>query len=190
MTVLNGNVAIDNLELDGYLNGINITELDQETVKLTGEQYISATLNFNNNNIDVNDLNINQHLNGINVDYYVNNISNVMHYDKIHVEDLEVSGNFEALSSNFDSKQYKNRRLSKSENQTISVPFHIENSNINVLKADYINDFPYRSLFNWDLIHSLIYAKIVNGSMYMDSQLTNLIIVKKYLIGYNFFSMF
>lgn len=171
MSLLNGIVSIENLKLDGYLNGINITELDQETVKLTGEQYVSSKLIFNDQ-IESDHLTVMEHLNKINVDEYVNNVSeDVIQFDKLHVENLEIRGNFETIYTNFDPKDYNNRRLSKTQNQTIEVPIYIENSNIDVLHAENINDYSYKDLFTWDLIHQIIDSKVQNGTMYLDSKL-------------------
>lgn len=165
--VLNGIVTVENLEMDGLFNGINVTKLDQESVKLNGEQYVSSNLHFNNN-LQVKELKIMETLNDIEMANYVLKtqiLENTNEIESIHVENLEIIGNLEATKINFDPRTYDERRLSKTKEQIIESPFTVNNGKIHHLRTKFVNNIPYTNIFGGKSVVDAIVAKINNREL-------------------------
>lgn len=67
---LQANVTFKHLQLDGLFNFINATELDLNSIKLFGDQYVDAELIFENDDhlhIDANQIDVLETINDINV---------------------------------------------------------------------------------------------------------------------------
>lgn len=168
MSVLNGNVSIANLQLDGYLDGVSVTQLDQESVKTSGEQYISANLQFNNNELEVQDLSVMNQLNDVKV-VDMNRYEDVaLNFENLRAENVEILGNLVADLSHFEPKAYEARRLSKSKNQTVLAPFYVDNCAIGTIDAVKMNERDYEELFGVDYLSGLVYEKISAGEIVIE----------------------
>ncbi|XP_055544277.1 uncharacterized protein LOC129729603 [Wyeomyia smithii] len=94
---IKGNVSIDRLTLGGLIDGLNVTELDMNSIKLYGDQYTEATLIFEippgdtGPDIEVNELRIEKQL------------STKSGYLKIDQEELIVAGDVTVNSLSVDS---------------------------------------------------------------------------------------
>lgn len=70
MTTLNANVRFEHLNIGGLINGINITEVDMNSIKLFGDQYTNAELIFEDGdylNIEAGQLEVLDTVNNISV---------------------------------------------------------------------------------------------------------------------------
>lgn len=101
ITHFNGSIEFLDLELGGLFSGINVTELDRDTIKLNGDQYTEAELEIVGENAEydlmVNEMLIENSINGESVDDIIAGKNNVIHddveIDDLYVENLEVRFN-------------------------------------------------------------------------------------------------
>lgn len=172
---LNGEVAFENLLLEGLYGGVNVTKLDQESLKLTGEQYIEATLNFKSENpetldIIATDFTITETLNSLQeTDFYFTNdpfrkLRSVSVLESANCDNLTVESIFGPMS-NFDIEQFDNMKLSISGNQQISQQFTVKNLEVDDLKANFINDVPYKQLFEYEHYYNIVSRRLLRGQM-------------------------
>lgn len=175
---LSGEIEFENLHLKGLFNNINVTEFDQEALKLNGHQFISSTLMFLDN-LQVDDLEVQDTINAVNVtDYYFKNgnriFNNPINFDAITVSNLVINGNLETENSSFNFEDFDKRRMSKTKNQNISGNFTIKTSKIDSLKPDYMNDIFYEDLFSKEVQAEKILDLILQNKISINSELKSL----------------
>lgn len=56
VSLIPGLLTIENLDLSGLFDDVNITELDQLSVKINGDQYVSSTIIFDESDSNLNEL--------------------------------------------------------------------------------------------------------------------------------------
>lgn len=156
--VLPGIVHFENLEIDGLYNGVNITKLDEETVKLTGEQYISSTLIFRNK-LQVNNLQILETINNKTLDQ-LNSAKNTFDLDKIKVETLEIRGNLRG-HLNFNET---------TRNHTCEL----KKAKIDQLEAITINNIASHR-FSYDFIKENLKNRLEQGNFSAESEKSSII---------------
>lgn len=175
LSMLNGEVAFENLFLEGLYGGVNVTKLDQESVKLTGEQYIEATLNFLSEipeTIDIiaTDFTITETLNSLpETDFYFTNdqfreLHGISVMESANCDNLTVESIFGPIS-NFDIEQFDNLKLSISNDQHIPQQFAVKNLKVDDLKANFINDVPYKELFEYEHYYNIVSRRLLRGQM-------------------------
>lgn len=151
--LLLGSATFENLYLQGLYDGINISKLDQETVKLSGDQFLSSNLIFEDG-VSMNVLNITEKLNDINIEDYLFSNSDFtvgdIQFTKMAAEKVYVQGKANLHIKNFDLDDFDKRRLSLTRDQTISAGYYAKNLQANTMRALYVNDIPYKDLFDAD----------------------------------------
>lgn len=170
INVLNGDVTINHLFITGLFDGINITQLNEETVKLNGEQFISAELTFSDDVHVDGDFKINGTLNDLTPDSYIfktgNRIlPNLNALENIEVDSLTVDGNFKGRISNFDLDKFNKKRLSLSRDQHVTETYFVKNLEVENLNASKINNYDYRYLTDEDRHRALLLDKILTNQV-------------------------
>lgn len=130
-----GNVFVKNLFVDGLFDFINITELDENAIKLSGEQFTGAELLFDGNNgqLNINNIEILKTCNGHQLEDFVL-IDEELHLDgnvivdNIQVDELIVEGEVQGKTINgIDLTEFDTIRLSRTkQKQTITGPYHVK----------------------------------------------------------------
>ncbi|GJQ64970.1 hypothetical protein Trydic_g7135 [Trypoxylus dichotomus] len=151
MSVLNGNVIVDHLFITGLFDGINISQLNDETVKLNGSQFISSSLTFADEVNVAGDFKINDSLNGIKSDAYIfktgdRYLPSTDSLEEIDVHTLLVEGDFKGKISNFDIDKFDKNRISLVKDQKITEKYIVTNLHVDNLNASKINNYDYKDL--------------------------------------------
>ncbi|XP_074039462.1 female sterile (1) Nasrat [Leptinotarsa decemlineata] len=168
MNFLNGAVTIGNLRVNGTYDGIDIAQLDESLVKLTGEQFLASTLIFTDD-VTVENLEITGKLNELEHTEYLYTdgdmkMPNNVAFDRILVENLHVQGNFTGNFSNLDLADFSRRYLSFTKNQTVAAQFHIGSSDVDNLFADDVNGQVFGKLFNETWFLDTVRQMLNNGT--------------------------
>lgn len=153
--LLLGSTIFENLHLEGLYDKVNVSKLDQETVKISGDQFLSSSLIFADD-VSVNKLNISESLNNIPAENYLFTNSDFttsedefVKFLNVTVEKIQVHGNTSLLNmQNFDLEDFDRRRLSFTKKQTINGSYNVNQSNTNTMKSLFVNEIPYDRLFN------------------------------------------
>lgn len=93
ISYIKGDLEFMDLKLGGLFSGINVTELDRDTIKTNGDQYTEAELEFvtdNDYDIIANKILIEDSINGQSVDDLIAERKNIVIHDHIELDDLEV----------------------------------------------------------------------------------------------------
>lgn len=145
-----GNVMIRELYTDGLFNFINVTELDQNSIKVTGEQFTEAELIFESSdeiNFDADTVEIQRSFNGltqndlIGVHESVEINGNVV-VNSALINDLVISGevNGNGMLNEINLGEFDTNRFSRTRTQDITSMFYIENVEItNDIDSNYAN---------------------------------------------------
>lgn len=134
-----GNVIFNELFLEGLFDYINVTELDQNSIKLFGEQYTEAELIFERDNqaisIEVNELEIRERLNDESVDNFIGLDENVEINEDIILASIKsnecilngeiIGGHDLARVNGYPIKVIENAHFSRKQPQQIIEPFHV-----------------------------------------------------------------
>lgn len=169
ITLLKGNVVIDNAEVEGKFNGENITQIEQDLVKLSGVQHVSSTFIFEED-LEVENLEVTQTLNNMTLEDYLSTdddeeIDTDVKLKDIQVENVTIEGSFIGNISGFDIKDFSDKYLSYSKDQTIDKHYDIIYSTIDNLKAERINNEKYEDLFNHKKISEKMKEKLNSGQV-------------------------
>lgn len=151
ITLLKGNIIIDNIAVDGKFNGENVTQIEQDLVKLTGEQSILSSLTFVEE-VEVEKLEALETLNGVTLEEHLakdddEEIDSEYRFEEIEVENVTVEGNFSGSIPQVDITNFDEKYLSYSKDQVIDVHFDIVHSTIENLKVESLNGEDYEDLF-------------------------------------------
>lgn len=184
ISILEGNVFFTNLRIEGFYDLINVTELDENSIRTFGEQYTEAQLEFvDENGIITDSLEIVSHLNKIPVDEYYRIYDEIeleeASFENLEIDSLTIECNIEGNGTlnGIDLKEFDMKRLSHSRNQTIPEGFSVGNAivesnfvvnNINGFESDYI--LPILENFNniTDVIRSenmFLQKMIITGNI-------------------------
>lgn len=151
ITLLKGNVIVDNAVVEGKFNGENVTQIDQDLVKLNGEQYVSSTLIFAEE-LTVENFEMTETLNDVKLEEYLSKddeeIDPDMKFEDVEVEDLTVEGGFTGSIPQIDIKDFNEKYLSYSKDQVIDVHFDIVQSTVENLEVDNLNNEKYDEFFS------------------------------------------
>lgn len=154
-----GNIVISHMYLDGLFDGINITEIDQNAIKLSGEQFTGAEISFVNSgsdalDCDIENIEIVKTFNGLRLDDFILIEDDLKLFGKVvvnnfHAKRLTVSGEIKgkSLINKLDVKELDAVRFSRSKKQEISNPCHIEYAIVDGnFDADLINGYDVKKL--------------------------------------------
>lgn len=198
-----GNVYFNKLQLNGLFNYVNITELDDRAIKLSGEQYTEVELVFEKGvilDLDVNELEIRKTLNNIDVNQFISIDEDFeLHQDvtlnALVVENCTIYGKIESSIegdgsvNGWNLRELKNLYLSKNYEQKINVPYFVNTAIVKAgFHAEFVNGFHFPSIIetlknfkgNDELqqSHVNVDLMIVNGCVTLDN-----------VNGYNFNSI-
>lgn len=156
VNAMSGNVIFRDLRIDGLIDFVNVTELDENAIRLSGDQYTEVELIFDQNafdDIDVQAENINilRTLNGIDLQTLVPldgpiTIAGNVEIDALLATNLDVGNNpmiAMGVLNGLDLLQLDTVRLSRSRSQPILAPYFIRNLRVvGDLQADSVNGLP------------------------------------------------
>lgn len=167
VNTLNGIVNFDNLLVDGLFGNINVSKLDQECVKLTGEQFISSTLIFNDELV-INNLEIEDKLNDLQYSDYLYagddlNITNMLNFNDVYAENMFIEGNFNGVIDQFDLDAFKNSMLSYTKDQNISSNYIVNHLTTNRLSTNSLNGVVLEDIFYYKNAANKINQKLLEG---------------------------
>ncbi|KAK5643724.1 hypothetical protein RI129_007569 [Pyrocoelia pectoralis] len=183
MKTLNGAVVFQNLLVQGLYGDINITKLDQETVKLSGDQFLSSTLTFVNNgamvDLTATKMEISDTLNEFPVNnyYYDSDGSadmdiNLIDLSKVQARKIIIEGNLLGSIDNFSLQEFDEKRLSATRRQQITAKYTIRNLDVENLNAKRVNGELFRKLFDHhyylDHISNSFTAGDLHGDLYLN----------------------
>ncbi|XP_071055796.1 uncharacterized protein PF3D7_1120600 [Onthophagus taurus] len=160
------NVTIENLELDGKINDINITHLLKNAIMLNKNQNISSSLTFNE--LNVTNLVVLNSLNNLPLqDFLFTNGEKHLKIDKlnnINVTNFIVKET-NGIINNFDVEDLQKRALRKNGPQEIFGDIYVDELNINYLNATKINNLYSYELFNSTYFETKIKKIISDGKL-------------------------
>lgn len=149
-----GNLYFDNLEIEDTFDGVNISNLEYNSVKLSGNQYTGCELIIDNSDadivdIDINHLEIRNTLNSVPVSEYIDISENFELYGNVEFTELladnacldGTSINGTTVLNDIDLVEFDNIRFSLTREQTIETTFLIPKVKINGnLSVDVLNN--------------------------------------------------
>lgn len=180
---INGNVTFDNLEIDGVFNGVNITELDLNSIKVLGDQFTEAELIFNNPEEDqlidfkANELRIAQIYNSFKADdlILITNdfeLRSDVFFKDVLIDHLELKQDLTGggVLNNINLENFDRTRFSLSQPQEITGAFHFKSGRIlGNLDVKKINDVEMTNfLENYSNITN-IQNRILNGDISIEN---------------------
>ncbi len=143
-----GNVMIQELYTNGLFNFINVTELDRNSIKLSGEQFTEAELIVESNGeLDVDTIEILQKFNGLTVNDLIRvdeslQINGNVIINSALINDLIITGqvNGNGMVNGNNLHEFDATRFSRERPQEITSMYTIENARIdNEIDATYVN---------------------------------------------------
>lgn len=175
LQTLNGTVGFGNLNLGGLYGSKNVTKIDQESVKLSGEQYISSTLFFNNN-IEVDNLEITQTLNDLSSEEYLfktgdRTIESDVEFDKIVAENMTVENDMIGNITSMDLDKLRKTVLSYSSEQEITGNYTFTNASIVDMVVENINEVFFMNKFDKELLLKEFLQNLMNNKREIRSEL-------------------
>lgn len=155
--------------MEGLLDNSNITYLDENLVKTTGNQYISGSLQFLKKIVAEN-LNVTESINDLPVDELCSCSDNFclekLSFDKLFVGQMEVLGNVNAKQTNFDIDEYKRRTIRLNEPQHIKFPINVLNAHILNFESENWNGVGFNKfLVDIELYKRIIEEKLSTGKL-------------------------
>lgn len=147
------------LSVDGLFNNINVTELDENSVKLLGEQYTGIELVFDESlgsfAIDANALQITTAINEVPVAEFIGLEENVEFFEDITLNSIDVNECFigQEISSGDDYGQINGHNvrslektyMSRSREQQMPESFHVQTAIIRgAFDANFLNNYDFR----------------------------------------------
>lgn len=152
-----GNVLFQDLYTNGLFDFINVTELDRNTIKLTGEQFTEAEIIFESNdeiNIDADTVEIQGSFNGLSVSDFIRideslEIKGNVVINSALIGDLAIIGqvNGNGVINGISLSEFDMIRFSRTRPQDITSMYYIENAIVNGdIDATYVNDLNIEDL--------------------------------------------
>ncbi|XP_045478654.1 uncharacterized protein LOC123683798 [Harmonia axyridis] len=164
---LDGNVSIISTEIQQLIDGVNVTKLDQDSVKTVGEQFISSFLIFEKD-LEAASLEVKEKLNEVSVENFYTTtgdriINQKTKFEKVHVENLSIHKNVEGVFSKLNLKNFTENRLSYSTPQSITEDIVLLNSRTNALDCKE-NKTLCQVILNRKEVKDEMMAKISSGN--------------------------
>lgn len=154
------NIYFDKLQLNGAFDSINITELDENAIKLSGEQYTEVKFVFEDDiDVNVNELEIRKTINKVDVDGFVSidedfEVHGDITLNSLEVNECTISGTIKSPFKNsefineYEIKELERVHLSKTSEQKITAPYIIDMAIVRGdFKADYVNTYHLPSIY-------------------------------------------
>lgn len=152
-----GNVLIRELYTNGLFDFINVTELDQNSIKLMGEQFTEAEIIFEGNdeiNIEADTVEILKSFNGLSVNDLIRIdeslvINRNVVINSALVNDLAIGGqvNGNGVVNGISLSEFDIIRFSRTRPQDITSVYYIENTVVDSnIDATYVNDLNIEDL--------------------------------------------
>lgn len=160
---MHGNVFFSRLNLGGLFNYINATELDENTIKLFGEQYTEAELIFEGPYdgfaVDANALDILTTINKLSVDDFIGVDENFKLNDDITLNTFvanecivggKVNGGLDDGKINgWNVQALEKSYLSKNREQQIFESFHVRTAMLRgTFDANHVNNYDFQEALN------------------------------------------
>ncbi|GAB0091527.1 female sterile (1) nasrat [Sergentomyia squamirostris] len=152
---ITGDIYFHSLTLDGLFNSVNVTELDYNSVKRTGQQHTEAEIIFENDDhedfMDIigGNIEITDSINGFKMHDLIDisrdfELDARVEFEELRVDHLMMEGDLigEFLVNDIDLSDFDRRRLSLSREQTITAPYYIQHANITSINVTTINTYP------------------------------------------------
>jgi hypothetical protein len=167
LSTINGVVTFGSVDTEGFYNSVDVKKLDEELVKLDGEQYISSILNFEDM-IQVNRLEILNSINDIRKDEVFYAHRNPESYP-IRYENIYVEGNVYGDIAGIDLKEFDRSRMSFSKNQVIETEFNISNLNVDNIVLGEVNGVN-SYYFKREALQESLTTKFLEGKLEIKSK--------------------
>ncbi|CAH0560757.1 unnamed protein product [Brassicogethes aeneus] len=169
---LDGSVGFEHIYVEGLFGGQNVSKLDFETIKLSGEQFISSTLIFED--VEIKNLEITKKLNDLppNDYYYVNSdniFDNMVTIDNCKVDTINILKDIKGDIVDFDLENILENTLSFRKDQTISGDFTAKILNVDRLNASRVNGGDYGKLFEQENIYKEMLNKVIRRNMEIEN---------------------
>ena len=140
--VLEGNIFFTNLSLSGLFDGINATELERNSVRTYGDQFIETPIILDPRfHAGANEADIKTHLNGIPTADYIFidggpvNLSSIqeLFFENLEVDNFHLDGDLTGpgFIANLNISEIVMNALSKTRKQTILAPVEVESLTTN-----------------------------------------------------------
>ncbi|KAL3267035.1 hypothetical protein HHI36_011177 [Cryptolaemus montrouzieri] len=174
---LNGNVSIETMDANQFIDGINITKLEQECVKTSGEQFISSVLIFEEN-LETNRLEIANKLNDIPVEKFLSITGNrtLNHnttFDEVETGYIRITDNFVGKIRGIDLNHFFNNRLSYNTPQNITEPFEVGYSQLKTIKCEKLKATSCNMVFDEGHIMRTVFNKVESGELRVKDLIVN-----------------
>lgn len=152
---IGGDIFFTNLKILGLFDGINATELERNSFRTFGDQFIETPLIISESNqAGATSVEIKESLNGVAAKNYLFidqpiNLAAVKDviFNDLHVENLKVKGDIAGPGAleNFNVADFTSSYLSKSQKQKISVPVNIKTLTTNgTFDSEMINGIEFK----------------------------------------------
>lgn len=157
---LHGDVIFQKLETSGLFDGINITEVTLDSIKLFGDQYTQAELVFEQvfmlSEIEANHFYVEKYLNNIEVNNLIKidentHIQSEVNFNELFVDQCDIYGNFHVpeIVNNIQLKDFAHQHLSISRPQYVSTPMKAHTvTMVGNLRNEYVNSVETSSFTN------------------------------------------
>lgn len=156
LSVIDGIVTFGNVEIDGLYDSVDVKKLDEELVKLDGEQYISSTLIFEDE-LTVNELEAETVR------------QKDRSYEFLEAENVVVEGSVYGVIEGFDLEEFNKNRMSLTEDQLIESDLQIEQSFITNMSTGKINQID-SSDFSLESIKDKLSKRMFEGNLEVASK--------------------
>lgn len=179
---LYGDVLFKNLELDGKFGLVNVTDLDYNSIKLWGDQYTQAELNFENDDslllpeLQVNYIAVLEDLNDLTASSFIrtdqpSELLGEVSFNDLQTDECLVYGNIQSsnLLNGVSMDVFEQTRLS------ITRPQAIDSANIKhalvagILKNDFINGIETNIFTNRILKSQSVRNLLFSGEIVIDN---------------------
>lgn len=174
--VITGHVTIDNLDIHGLIDDMNIADEFSRIVKLNEDTFVESKLEFNNSDelVDIfaNILNIGSinepaslpQNDEINEEVYAGD----QYFDSIKADEVHIYGDFEGAIEGIDFKYYDSFRLSISKDQNISGEYIVKEGHINNLSTTNINGVSIVFIKPFVDVDKNMREKLVTGQLHVN----------------------
>lgn len=193
--IITGNITIDNLDIDGLVNGENYTELFNDFIRLDADEDVDAEIIFVNTE-DVPDI--------LASELYINNVNALssedlvwttgdrvfeedIHFDNVKADHAEVLKDLEYEIECFDINEYDENRLSLTRDQTITGKYKIESGHVDKIQTAKINDYEWDFIKHFLKVDELLYEKLMNGQLRIGGKWYKIVKTVSDNSNYNFF---
>lgn len=167
---IEGNVVIDNLEISGFFNNINLNQHFNEFIHLDKDEIIESEITMKNKDHEPD---------VIASDVIINSVNKLKTSDMISLADDRVFGEveFQAVKADitefkkdlnygiegFDIEEFAHTRFSLSEDQTITEKMRVSNGFIDDIETPKINDIDWNWAYTFLNISDILMKKFLNG---------------------------